>query len=301
MPILKKLALAPIFLIFLAITLFKFNPFLILTTSVLSIDLSIGLDLVIVSGLVVLSSLSFIVFTTLANDWKFIAPIAVVAAILPIILIAAPLGYVLAIGLLVVLTLSFALLENTLKSYLTFQPSDLFGPSIKTLSSFLIILISITFYFASSAQIKQKGFQIPDSLIDSVIKLMPQPEESGQKTSQLPQISPEQLALLKQNPDLLRKSGLDPKILDSLNQNSPTTSQDLIKQTIKDQLNNLIKPYEGFIPAALALLLFVTLKSFESLLSILVNPLLGLIFYVLAKLRIITFTEEMRPIKKMVV
>lgn len=154
--------------------------------------------------------------------------------------------------------------------------------------------------------IAQDGFQIPDSLIDATIQFT-QPK-TDQEEPFLPQLSipQEQLDLLKQNPDLLKQSGLDPKILDTLNQPQKSSkapqdlSNNLIKSAVKDQVQNFIKPYMDFIPAILAILLFFTLQSLTSIINLLISPILWITFYILEKSGFIKFTTEMRPVRKMV-
>lgn len=118
--------------------------------------------------------------------------------------------------------------------------------------------------------IAEAGFQIPDSLIDTALKMTPLDAASDQNS------------ILTQLPvaELMR---------------------DTIKQTIKDQIQGFIKPYINFIPAILTVLLFLTLQSLTSLLNILVYPLLWLIFFILEKTGFVTFTTEMRPVKKLIV
>lgn len=306
MPIFKKLALTPIFLIFLGFTLYRLNPFLTSPSSILSLDLTVALDLIIISLLVVLSSLSFIIFAVLANDWKLILPVVIIGSILPAILVPLPSGYILAIGFLVSLVLNYALLENKLKHYLTFQPNTLFSSNVQSLSGLIVIFISITFYFSANSYIKQQGFQIPDTLIDNALKVIPMPEINQANEAKLPNIDPAQLEMLKQNPALLKQSGIDPAILDLIGQGAQGSSltkesNNVIKATIKQQLDGIIQPYLSFIPIFLSLLFFLTLKSFESLLAIFISPLLYLTFYLFEYTGLITFTKEMREVKKMVV
>jgi len=85
--------------------------------------------------------------------------------------------------------------------------------------------------------------------------------------------------------------------LDSLN----NSSQDLIKQTVKDQLEGFLKPYLGFIPALLTIILFLTLQSLTSFINLLIYPMLWIIFYIFEKTGFIKFTIEKRPVKKMVI
>jgi len=130
--------------------------------------------------------------------------------------------------------------------------------------------------------------------------------EQNLPATQLPAISQEQIDLLKQNPDLLRQSGLDPKILDTLSQpkaaqTPQSLTQNLVKQTVKDQIQNLIKPYQNFIPAGLTLLLFLTLQSLTSIINLLIYPLLWLAFFILEKTGFVKFETEQRPVKKLVV
>ena len=78
-------------------------------------------------------------------------------------------------------------------------------------------------------------------------------------------------------------------------------TNNLIKQTVKDQIQSFIKPYISFIPAILALLLFLTFQSLTSVINLLIYPLLWLIFLILEKTGFIKFTQEMRPVKKIVI
>ena len=117
---------------------------------------------------------------------------------------------------------------------------------------------------------------------------------------------------MRKNPDLLKQFGLDPKILDSIGKpikqdpqssthNLNNLTENLVKQTIKDQLTNIIKPFLNFIPLILTGLLFITLESLVSLITIFIYPILIITFLIMEKTRFISFTEEMRPVKKMVI
>ncbi len=156
--------------------------------------------------------------------------------------------------------------------------------------------------------IAKKGFQVPDSLIDTALKMSPvnRPQDETSTQTQLPNITPEQIALLKQNPDLLKQSGLDPKILDTLSQPQTTSNpqnltQQLVKQAVKDQVQNIIKPFISFIPVVLAVLLFFTLQFFTSIINIFISPLLSLTFLILEKTGITHYEIEQREVKKLVI
>lgn len=257
----KKLIFTPLFLIAFALLISQLSPIFKSTDLIFSLSMDTLIQLLTVSGLVVLSSLFFVLFASFAMDWKLIMPMGLLTAILPVIFLDHTIAIILAVTVLVSLLISFLSLENTLKNYLTFQPNTLFGPAIKHLSSLLILIITLTYFLAINQVVTQNGFQIPDSLIDTALKAIPQPQDTT---------APQDL------------------------------TSDILKQTIKDQFQNLIKPYLNFIPAILALLLFFSLHSLTSIINLLIHPLLWLTFFILEKTGYIKFTTEMRPIKKMV-
>lgn len=258
MPLVKKLSFAPIFLLVLALTFYLLSPILTSTNSILSLDLKVGIELIVISVSITLSSAAFIIFAGLAGDLRLILPVVLVSSSLPLIFLPLTLGFMTSISLIISLILSYLIVQEKVKNYVNFSPTAIFGPTINTLANLMIMVFCVAYFFASTAQIKQQGFELPDELIDSALKLSPQTQ------------------------------GMD-------------LPPDLVKQTIKDQVNNIVKPYIGFIPVVLALVLFFTLKSLASLLSILVSPLLWLIFLILEKTGFISFVSEMREVKKLVV
>lgn len=298
MIILKKLIFAPVFLIAFFLLIYQISPVVKSYDLIFSISTTSLAQLIIISALISLASLLFVLFAFIASDWRLILPVGILGSLIPFIFLEIGLAIVLAVGILVSLLLSFLGVENS---------HSLLGPSIRHLSGLLILSFCLVYFLAVNKMVVQNGFQIPDSLIDATIQFT-QPK-TGQEESATPQISlpQEQLDLLKQNPDLLKQSGFDPKILDTLNQPQKSSkapqdlTNDLLKQTIKDQLQALIKPYSIFIPVILALLLFFTLKSLASIINLLIYPLLWITFYILEKSGFIKFTTEMRPVKKMVV
>ena len=261
----------------------------------------------VIAALFIVSALLFSVFVTLAADWKMILPVSLISALIPMFFLEPALAIVFAVITFTSFLLIFLSLETALKSYLTFKPETLLGPSIRRLASLLVLAFCLIFFLSTNKIIAQKGFQIPDSLIDTALKMIPMESFAEEtQTEQIPTINPEQLKLLKQNPELLRQSGLDPKILDTLDQQktsktSPNPVQELVKQTVKDQLQTIIKPYVNFIPAGLTLLLFFSLLSLVSVANLLIYPLLWVIFYILEKTGFVKFIVEQRPVKKLVV
>lgn len=299
---LKKLIFAPLFLIIFSILIYQLNPLLKSYDFIFSLSLSTFINLLIISALILGASFSFVLFATFALDWKIVLPVGILASLICFLFVEPSLGVVLFVGSLISMILSFISLENTMKSYLTFNPSSILGPSIRQLTTLLILIFCISYFLSISKIVSTKGFQIPDSLLDTALKFAPQIQSDGQ--TEMPKLSSDQIDLLKKNPTLLKQSGLDPSILDNLGKNlqAPLNSaNDLIKKTVKDQIQSFIKPYQSFIPILLAALLFLTLQSLTSILNLLVYPLLWITFYILEKTGFIKFIEEMRPVKKMVI
>ncbi len=304
MIVLKKLLFVPFFLIVFFSLIYKISPLLKSYDFLFSLSINTFVELIIISTLITLSSLISVLFASLTQDWKIVLPAAIVASTIAIALGDPALSLILAVTILVSLLVTFLSLENSLKSYLNFQPSTLLGPAIRHLSGLLILSFCLVYFLATNKIVAQNGFQIPDSLIDTALKLTAQSKPQQETVTPQLSIPSDQIDLLRKNPQLLKQYGLDPSVLDSLDKPSQSSSDranNLIKQTIKDQLQSFLKPYQGFIPAILALLLFLTLQSLTSIINLLIYPILWLVFYLLEKTGFIHFEKEMREVKKLVV
>ncbi len=317
MTLIKKLAFTPLLIISLLLLLYIFNPVLKSIDLIFSFDLGTFYQLITLSALILFSSLIFVLITSLASDLKIIIPIIILASALPFVLIETKLAIILAAIVFISLLLTYVSLESKLKSYLTFNAASLLSPSVKQLSSLLILGFCLIYYLSMNNIIQQQGFQIPDSLIDAALKFSPQVNMSVQGfkydkrlIAQLPQLTQDQLELLKKNPELLKQYGVDPKMLDNIslpipsNITKPSSATDMnsfLKQAVKDQIQSLIKPYQDFIPAVLAVMLFFTLQSFIAVLSVFLTPIIWLIFFILEKTNFIHYEIEMREAKKLVV
>jgi len=237
MIMLKKLILAPVFLTVFAFLASQIVPFLKSYDIIFSLSSNSLIQLIILAFLILISGLIFNLFITFAQNWKMVLPVALFASILPMLFLEPVLGLIFGLGVLISLSLTYLTLTNKLKTYFTFNPNALISPSIKQLTGLLILTFSLTYFLSINQIIQKTGFQIPDSLIDTALKFTPIESSLPQETSQF-SIPPEQLELLKQNPDLLKQYGLDPKILDT----PQKMATNLIKQQVKDQMQNLIKP-----------------------------------------------------------
>lgn len=303
---LKKLIFAPFFLFSFYFLLFYSTPILKSYDSIFSLSVDTFYQFIIICALTLICSFFFVLFSCSAQDWKFVLPVITISVALIFLNLGLDKSLIPGFFILATTLLIYKSLDSKLKSYLNFEPISLFSPSIRQFSSLLILMLSIIFFLNVNTKIQTKGFEIPDSLIDASIKLVPSsnlPSQAQDLTKQL-SIPKEQIDMLKQNPTLLKQYGLDPSMLDSLSEPSKGVnnfSQNLIKKTLKDQFASLIKPFLAVIPAILAVVFFITLQSLMSFLGLLTFPLVWISFLVLEKTGFIKFTEEMRPVKKMVI
>lgn len=303
---LKKLLFAPFFLAGLLILLSQLSLLFKSYDFIFSLSPNSLIPLVIISTLITLISLLFALFGTFASNLKFTIPIAILSSITPFFFFEPVTAIILGVGILVILLLTSVNLDSTLKNYLSFQPSNILGPSIRHLSTFLILVISLTFFLSTNKMISENGFQIPDSLIDTALKFSPMDVEiPNLDTPSLSSIPAEQIEFLRQNPERLEQFGLDPSVLDSLDQETLKTPQNLtqglLKQTLKGQMDTLIRPYLSMVPIILAILLFFLLQSFVSLINLLIYPLLWILFFIFEKTGFIKFNTEMRPVRNLVI
>lgn len=304
MPYIKKLAFAPLFLISLAFLFYFVNPFLKSTDIIFSLSLESFYQIIILSLLLITSGIFYVLFATCSQDWKYIIPVSLLASILPLFFVPLNIGIILAVSTLAILILTFSMLEVKLKTYLTFQPAVLLSPSVRQFTTLLIFATSFVYFLSINNQIQTQGFQIPESLIDTAIQASTPTQMPKENNFSLPEIPQEQLEMLKQNPQLLSQFGLDANSLDQLIGNSSSSedlSQNLIKNTVKDQLNQVFEPYLPIIPIVLAVLFFLTLQSITAFLSILISPLFWATFKILEKTGFVKFATEMREVRKLVV
>ena len=289
----KKLTFALPWLVFFTIacsylpSLYQ-DPYFIIST-----DFNFYLQLLTLVGLILLSSFFFVIFVTLASILKIILPACLLASLIPLLFLNPPSSFLLTGGAFLSFTAISLLLQKELDQYLTFKATSLLSPSIKQLATILLLVISVIFYLVAEKEVSQNEFKIPSSLIEMSLSLT--------QTSQSLEVSPTTAVNQPQiPPELLKQYGVDPAVLEELDkpQNKP---QNTMATLVESQINNLIKPYQQFIPLVLALLLFVTLKWLASILSILLTPLLWFIFWILEKTGFTKYEKEMREVKKLII
>lgn len=310
MLIIKKLAFAPLFLTSLFFCLNALRLIFNVPNLIFSFDWETFISLITFALSLNMAAIFFSVFATLVDDYIYILPVVFLGATMSFIFFFTPINLVMIVGIVVAFLLGYWSLHQKLKSYLTFSAPAILASPAKQMALLMIIFISVGYFILTSMTISQTGFQVPDGLVDTAVNLTPMPEvqtESGSSPLNNLPISKEQIAELKKNPQLLKQYGLDPKILDSLDaptkaaSNVSSNLKEQIKQTVKTQIDQAVKPYQQFIPYIYAFLIFFTLTSLSSFLSIFYWPLLWLIFYILENTGFIHFDKEMREVKKLVI
>lgn len=275
------------------------KPFLDNPVNILSLDNGTLISIPVLTIFTVLSCFLFAVFVTLSQKWSYIL-ISVPAVVITSIFFITQSSIIFAIACSASLMLVAFLLQPGLKTYITFKPGELLLPSVSQLITLILLCASIPFYISSMQNVKQKGFQLPDSLINSVLDAIPQDylNQSG-----LPQsITPEQIIQIKNNPSVLNQLNIDPKILDDLVRfKKQITPKTIFKASIENQLKNYINPYLLFIPGILTFLFFVTFKSLSSLFSFLLYPLTWFTFWILEKTKYTHYEIETRQVRKLTV
>lgn len=316
MLIFKKLVFSlPFLAAFGAFTL-QLAPFLQNSNFMLSLDPDTLVQTLLLLIFLLFSGLFFVIFSALAQDIRFILPVALIASLIPFFYLTPPLNLLLSGSLFLIFVLSFFILQRKLDNYLTFQAVSLLVPNIRQVITFIIIAASFAFYFSAQQEITANGFKLPSSLLDLTLNQINVgadqqglDQELNNLSSLTQEITPQQLQLLKENPDVLRKYGIDPKIVDQLanqeppvlNRSAGVSGNQLLKPMVEQQFQGIIKPYLQFIPAILALLFFFTLQSLASFSSLSLSLMTWLIFLVLEKIGFTKYEIESREVNKLVV
>lgn len=272
-------------------------------------------------------SISYSLFVTFTQSLKYTLPFIFLISLTPFIFFNSNLSLVLMIGFLIISTLAFFNFQTNLKTYINFKPNEILNTPIRILNTLTVFSLSFGFYFHTNTIIQTQGFKLPEPLIDWAIDIslkQNNPTVLGEKyLAQIPMLTPEQLQLLKRNPQILESYGLSPDDLDQYIQGSPSDEpvssnqkavtlnpgslipqanlRDIIKAQISDSLESIIKPYLFAIPMVLAFMFYSLTSLILWLLSFFIAPLLTSIFYLLEKSGFIKFVTEMREVKKIVI
>ncbi len=325
MPAIKKLIFAPVFLIFIASALYFYQPILNQYLEIFFKPYGGLIEFGTLAIFILFASLTFSLYITFTQDFKYALVLAVLASLLPFAFLRVNLAIVIGICLFISLILTYFNLQTNLRTYVNFLPTTLLLTPIKMLNTFILLTLAVGFYLNANSIIQTQGFKIPEQIIDWSIDLSLQnqnPPVLGKKyLAQLPTLTQEQLDLLKANPQVLEQFGLDPKDLDqytpdnnpqnikSPNQNAVSVTpsipganlKDIIKAQISDSLDRTIKPYLFAIPIILAFMFYSFASLILWILSLFLSPIISLIFLIFEKTGFIRFEKEMREVKKIVI
>lgn len=321
----KKFTFVPLIAVLWIGLIFSYNKILLQYLEVFFKPYGGIIEFSLLAVFILFISLFYALFITFTQSFKYVLPLNIFLSLVPFLFLSSNLSLVLMIGFLVVLTLAFFNFQTNLKTYINFKPTDILITPIKMLNTFIILILSVGFYFHSNTIIQTQGFKLPEPLIDWAIDLSLKQNSSpvlGEKyLAQIPTLTPEQLELLKQNPQILESYGLDANDLDqfvpgtqsnipvspnqnaiSINPSLPTANlKDIIKAQISDSLDAILKPYLFAIPIILAFMFYSLTSLVLWILSFFISPILLLIFSILEKSGFITFEKEMREVKKIII
>ncbi|OGE31510.1 hypothetical protein A2631_00095 [Candidatus Daviesbacteria bacterium RIFCSPHIGHO2_01_FULL_44_29] len=298
----KKLVFIPFYLASFFAALYLSKTLLSDYSGIFVLSMPSFMNLLLFAGAILLCSFFFCVMIALSQDWKVTAGALLISNMLCFIMFPLPENIILALGVLCMSGLIYVLLENKLKTYLTFQPTILLTPSIMNLSKLLIVLFSITYFFNLTTVLAEKPFRIPDELIDPVASFISASALGESPEPAMKNLSKQQLEAVKANPQLLTQFGLSEEALGQFTSSSLTASpKALVKKGLADQAEALIKPYQGAIPALFSAIFFLSFSSVVSLMGVLIAPLVWFLFYLLEVTGFTKLTKEMREVKKLVV
>ena len=266
MLLIKKLLFVVPFLLLVTVFLNQLGPLLQDPKHLLSLSTDILVQLALLIAYILLTSLLFTVFATLANDWKIVIPVLFLAAALPLFMTEQPVNASLALGILVALASTYGLFFHTLATYLSFQPVNLLAPTVERTATFILLAIAIVYFQASAKDIRLNGFEVPESFVGSILQLIPTQE------------------LTPASQNLTRLS---------------IQEQQSVVVALTKQIQDLLVPYLPYIPIILSVSFFATAKMLLSLETLAVAPLLWLFFLVLAKIGFTHYVTEQREVKKL--
>ena len=311
----KKLIFAPLFLILITLSIYFYK---LILDQYLELFFSTygGLyEFALLSLPLVMASLCYCLFVTVTQDIKHAIVLALITAIIPFAFLDINLSIVIGAAVAISLIIVYFNLQTNLRSYVNFQPTVLIKGPLKLLNVFILLTLSFGYFLNANSIIQTQGFKIPETLIDWAVNMSLSSQQynfKGDKQYLAQALTPEQIELLKQNPAVLEQYGFTPEDLDALapsQQEGMITSTPLpsgnLKEILKNQINGMvdqmIKPYLFVIPFLLAFMFYSLASLVMWLLTLLISPLISLIFYLFEKSGFIRFEKEMREVKKIII
>lgn len=320
---LKKLCLIPLLILSTTALYFSFKPAL---NEYLEIFFKPNFGIYefgMIALFITLTSLTFVIFVTLSQNFLYALIASTISSLTAFLFFDFNLSLTLSVCFLITFILGYFNLQTSLKSYINFSPQSILSPHIKLLNTFLLLSLTFAYFLNTNSIIKTQGFQMPKTLIEWAVDLTLEMQGMSVKSEKrylAQSLTPEQMELLRQNPDVLKQFGVNADDLKefvapsnpqttSPNQNAVQVVPQIpgvnVKDTLIAQTGNMldliIKPYEGMIPFLFAFMFFSFASLLNWILSLLLYPLISLIFLILEKSGFVKFEKEMREVKKIII
>lgn len=318
--LIKKLIFAPIFLVLITASIYFYKLILDKYLDIFFGNYGGLYEFALLAVPLVFASLTYCLFITFTQDFKYALVLAIITAIVPFAFLNTNLSLVIGVGLAISLIIIYFNLQTTLRSYVNFQAATLLITPVKMLNTFVLLTLTFGYFLNANSIIQTQGFKIPEPLIDWAIDFSMSSQGynfKGDRHYLAQALTPEQIELLKQNPGVLKQYGLTPNDLDALTskQTAPTTKQGNVtatqlpsgnlKDVLKNQINGMIdqtlKPYLFVIPILLAFMFYSLASLIMWLISLFLSPIISLIFLIFEKTGFVKYEKEMREVKKIVV
>ena len=319
----KKLIFAPLFLVLLTTSIYFYKLILDAYLEVYFGTYGGLYEFALLAIPLSLATLSYSLFITFTQDFKYALVIAIIASLIPFAFLNLNLSIVISIGIIISLIIVYFNLQTSLRSYINFQATTLLKGPIKLLNVFILLTLTFGYFLNANSIIQTQGFKLPDSLIDWAVTMSMSSQNMNFKgvKYQIAQLTSDQIELLKQNPAILEQYGYKPEDLDALTPidsqpstattpNSNTTQavplpQGNLKEILKTQINTMLdqtlKPYLFVIPILLAFMFYSLASLILWLLTLLLSPIIQLIFFIFEKSNFIKFATETREVKKIII
>jgi ABC-type multidrug transport system fused ATPase/permease subunit len=320
MPVVKKLIFAPLCIVLVLTLLFFYKPFLEKYLNIFLAEYGGVFEFGLLALIISITGISYCLYLAFTQNIKYSLIFAFIASITPFLFFPPSLALVIGIGMFASFLVVHFTLQSNLKTYVNFQPTALLSGPVKTFNSLLLLSLAFGFFLNTNSIIKSQGFSIPEEVIEWATDLSIKQsgiEVKGEKYL-AQSLTPEQLELLQQNPEVLEQFGVSiddvnqfvqddgieknqeaVKIVPSVKDNF--SIKDKVKAQIRNTLEEMIKPYLFAIPFILAFLFYSISGFYLWLISLLINPLIILLFYIFEKSGFIKYQKEVREIKKMVI
>lgn len=130
-----------------------------LKQDIFPLTMNILLYIYVTVSLVLINSLLFIIFAILPSKWFVVFVPVVTSAIMPSIFISGLVAYILSVGYLTVVIVSYLMIKYKLSSYIDFNPAVILSSIIMNFSLLIIFIVSVSYFtFISATESTKTNF-----------------------------------------------------------------------------------------------------------------------------------------------